>query len=97
MRDQIGLMAAELVALATAEERALVVLRTLLVLKAVLVLRTLLVLNALLVLRTLLTLGITVIRPAIVRYVDGGAHRSVWYRRYSSRARGSIDEMYICS
>ena len=25
------------------------------------------------------------------------AHRSVWYSRYNSRARGSIDEMYICS
>ena len=24
-------------------------------------------------------------------------HRSVWYSRCSSRARGSIDEMYICS
>ena len=25
------------------------------------------------------------------------AHRSVWYSRYNSRVRGSIDEMYICS
>ena len=25
------------------------------------------------------------------------AHRSVWYSRYSSRVRGSIDEIYICS
>jgi hypothetical protein len=25
------------------------------------------------------------------------AHRSVWYSRCSSRALGSIDEMYICS
>ena len=24
-------------------------------------------------------------------------HRSVWYSRCSSRARGSIEEMYICS
>ena len=27
----------------------------------------------------------------------GSHHRSVWYSRYNSRARGSIEEMYICS
>ncbi len=33
----------------------------------------------------------------IVGLVMGGDHRSVWYSRCSSRARGSIDEMYSCS
>jgi len=33
----------------------------------------------------------------IGRIAGCNAHRSVWYSRYNSRARGSIDEMYICS
>ena len=34
---------------------------------------------------------------AVVGIAPGDAHRKVWYSRCSSRARGSIDEMYICS
>jgi hypothetical protein len=34
---------------------------------------------------------------AICGFVGSRYHRSVWYSRYSSRARGSIEEMYICS
>ena len=68
MLDQVGLVRAQLVALAAPEERA-----------------------------------VRVLRGAIAgRHRDLGsracdAHRSVWYSRYSSRARGSIDEIYICS
>src|SRR5262245_39683639 len=58
--DQVGLIGAQLVALAPAEERALPV--------------------------RMLAVGI-----------EGARHRSVWNRRCSSRARGSIEEMYICS
>jgi hypothetical protein len=30
---------------------------------------------------------------AMIRIAGGAAHRSVWYSRCSSRARGSFDEM----
>ena len=36
-------------------------------------------------------------RVAVAGIAWGSHHRSVWYSRYSSRARGSIEEMYICS
>ncbi len=67
--DQVGLVDAEFMTLAAAEERA-VRMR-----------------------------GRTIVRRrvAIAGLVGGGCHRSVWYSRCSSRARGSIDEMYICS
>ena len=60
--DQIGLMRAQLVALAPAEERAL-------------------------------SMRVRVLAVGI----GGARHRSVWYSRYNSRVRGSIDEIYICS
>ena len=66
--DQVGLVDAELVALAAAEERAVRMRRRAVVRR----------------------------RIAIVG-LAGRDHRSVWYSRCSSRARGSIDEMYICS
>ena len=69
MLDQIGLVRAELVALAPAEERTVRV-------------------------RGRVVAG----RGVVIGWIAGGdAHRSVWYSRYNSRARGSIDEMYICS
>ena len=66
--DQVGLMDAELVALAAAEERAARM------------------------------RGRAILGSAR----DSGSagrrhHRSVWYSRCSSRALGSIEEMYICS
>ena len=33
----------------------------------------------------------------IVGLERNAAHRSVWYSRCNSRARGSIEEMYSCS
>ncbi len=69
MFDQIGLVRAELVALAPAEERAVRV-------------------------RGRVVAG----RGVVIGRIAGcDAHRSVWYSRYNSRARGSIDEMYSCS
>ena len=67
--DQVGLMNAELVALAAAEERAARMRRRAVIRR----------------------------RVAIAGIAWGHRHRSVWYSRYNSRARGSIEEMYICS
>ena len=64
--DQIGLMDAELVPLAAAEERAR------------------------------MRAG-AVVRRRIAIVDVASRHRSVWYSRCSSRALGSIEEMYICS
>ena len=67
--DQVGLMDAELVALAAAEERA----------------------------ARMCGRAIIRRRVAVAGIAWGSHHRSVWYSRYSSRALGSIEEMYICS
>src|SRR5262245_35651275 len=65
--DQVGLMDAELVSLAAAEERAARMGRRAIIRR----------------------------RVAVAGIARGGHHRSVWYSRYSSRALGSIEEMYI--
>jgi len=36
-------------------------------------------------------------RIAVAMIVVVGAHRSVWNSRCNSRARGSMEEIYICS
>ena len=67
--DQVGLMRAELVALAAAEERAM---------------------------RAQQLIGerrVAIIGRRVVLIATGRSHRSVWYSRCSSRARGSIDEI----
>ena len=69
MFDQIGLVRAQPVSLAPAEERTVRV-------------------------RGRVVAGQGVM---IGRIAGCDGHRSVWYSRYNSRARGSIDEMYICS
>ena len=70
--DQVGLVRAQLVALAPPEERAVPV-------------------------RGIVVAGSRSSESRIVGIAGCDAHRSVWYSRYNSRARGSIDEMYICS
>ncbi len=67
MIDQVGLVGAQLVPLAAAEEGA----RRL----AVVVVR----------------------RIAVAMIVVRSVHRSVWNSRCNSRARGSIEDTYICS
>ena len=69
MIDQVGLVLAQLVALAPPEERAVPV-------------------------RGRVVAGRAIM---IVGIAGCDAHRSVWYSRWNSRARGSIDEMYSCS